>query len=290
MADPLTLLAVHAHPDDESIATGGTLARYAAEGVRTVLVCCTHGEEGEIRDPALDPVEAGPRLGAIREQELRAAAAILGVAAADVRLLPYRDSGMAGTAANRSPDNFANADPREAAARVAAVIRAPRPHVVVTYDPGGGYGHPDHKKAHRVTLDAVAQAGDDGDGGPGWAAPKLYYTVVSLSALLAVNGEMRARGLAAPFREDEHAFDIRQLAVPDDRIDARVAVGEYLGTVRAALRAHRTQLAEDDPLLALPPDIAARAFAVESYIRASSPALARPHVAHVEDDLFAGLR
>jgi len=177
MADPLTLLAVHAHPDDESIATGGTLARYAAEGVRTVLVCCTHGEEGEIRDPALDPVEAGPRLGAIREQELRAAAAILGVAAADVRLLPYRDSGMAGTAANRRPDNFANADPREAAARVAAVIRATRPHVVVTYDPGGGYGHPDHKKAHRVTLDAVAQAGDDGDGGPGWAAPKLYYTV-----------------------------------------------------------------------------------------------------------------
>jgi len=142
MTDPLTFLAVHAHPDDESIATGGTFARYAAEGARTVLVCCTRGEEGEIHDPALDPVEAGTRLGAIRERELRDAAAILGIH--DVQLLPYRDSGMAGAAPNSRPDNFINADPVEAAARVAAVIRATRPDVVVTYDPGGGYGHPDH--------------------------------------------------------------------------------------------------------------------------------------------------
>ncbi len=285
MADPLTLLAVHAHPDDESIATGGTLVRYTAEGIRAVLVCCTRGEEGEIHDPALDPVEAAPRLGAIRERELRDAAAILGVE--EVYMLPYRDSGMAGTAANARPDNFMNADPRAAAARVAAIIRATRPAVVVTYDPGGGYGHPDHKKAHQVTLGAIEQATADGDGGPGWTVPKLYYTVVSLSALLSVNSAMAARGLPAPFREDEHAFDIRQLAVPDDRITARVAVGDYLDTVREARRAHRTQLTDDDPLLALPRDIAGRAFAVESYVRASNSA---PDRSDIEDDLFAGPR
>jgi len=284
MTDPLTFLAVHAHPDDESIATGGTFARYAAEGARTVLVCCTRGEEGEIHDPALDPVEAGTRLGAIRERELRDAAAILGIH--DVQLLPYRDSGMAGAAPNSRPDNFINADPVEAAVRVAAVIRATRPDVVVTYDPGGGYGHPDHKKAHAVTLDALARARDDGVGGVGWSVPKLYYTVVSLSALLEVNAEMGARGLPAPFREDERAFDIRQLAVPDGEITARVPVRGYLDTVRRARRAHRTQLADDDPLLALPADLAARVFAVESYIRAFAltPAPDR------EDDLFAGLR
>ncbi len=287
MADPLTLLAVHAHPDDESIATGGTLARYAAEGIRIVLVCCTRGEEGEIHDPALDPVTDWPRLGAIRERELRDAAAILGVGV--VHVLPYRDSGMAGAAANSRPDNFLNADPVEAAGRVASIIRATRPAVVLTYDPGGGYGHPDHKKAHLVTCGAIEQAGRDGEGGPGWTVPKLYYTVVSLPSLLAVNAEMRALGLTAPFREDEHAFDIRQLAVPDDVITARIAVGDYLDTARAARRAHRTQLPEDDPLLALPSAIAARAFANESYIRAFSLASAPDRIEH-ETDLFAGLR
>jgi N-acetyl-1-D-myo-inositol-2-amino-2-deoxy-alpha-D-glucopyranoside deacetylase len=288
MSDSLTLLAVHAHPDDESIAMGGTLARYAAEGARTVLVCCTRGEEGEIHDPTLDPVHAAPRLGAIRERELRMAAAILGVGDADVRVLPYRDSGMAGTPANRRPDSFTNADPTEAAERVAAIIRATRPGVVVTYDPGGGYGHPDHKKAHRITLDAIARASrdGDGDGGPAWSVSKLYYTVVSLSTLLTVNTEMRARGLAAPFREDEHAFDIRQLAVPDAAITARVDVAGYTELTDRARRAHRTQLTDDDPLLALPPDLAARVFAVESYIRAFTLVSAPDR----EDDLFAGLR
>ena len=286
MGNPPTLLAVHAHPDDESIAMGGTLARYAAAGARTVLVCCTRGEEGEIHDPALDPAEAAPHLGAIRERELRAAAAILGVDDADVRVLPYRDSGMAGTPANRRPDSFVNADPDEAAERVAAIIRETRPGVVVTYDPGGGYGHPDHRKAHRITLDAIARAGRGGDGGPAWSVPKLYYTVVSLEALLAVNTEMRARGLATPFREDEHAFDIRQLAVSDDAITARIDVARYLDLAHRARRAHRTQLTDGDPLLALPPDLAARVFAVESYIRAFTlvPAPDR------EDDLFAALR
>src|SRR5690348_617658 len=129
MADMLTFLAVHAHPDDESICTAGTLARYAAEGVRTALVCCTRGEEGKIRDPALDAVEAKSRIGAIREAELRAAATALGIA--ELHLLGYRDSGMAGAAPNDNPRSFINADPDEAAERLAAILRALRPQVVV---------------------------------------------------------------------------------------------------------------------------------------------------------------
>src|SRR5579875_3341481 len=198
MADAaLTLLAVHAHPDDESIATGGTLARYAAEGVRTVLVCCTRGEEGKIYDPALDPDEAKPRLGDIREAELREAVAILGVDT--LVMLGYRDSGMAGRDANKRPDAFANADSDAVASRIAAIIRKARPDVVVTYDPNGGYGHPDHLMTHRATVDAIERARQDGDGGAAWGVPKVYYTVVALSALLEANREMRARGLAAPF-------------------------------------------------------------------------------------------
>jgi len=283
MSNPRTFLAVHAHPDDETIATGGTFARYAALGARAVLVCCTRGEEGEIHDPALDPAEARARLGAIR-----AAAEILGIG--EIHLLPYRDLGMAGTDANRRPDAFVSADLPEAAARVAAIVRTARPGVVVTYDPAGGYGHPDHVTAHRVTLAAIERAAADGPGADGamaagWAVPKLYYTVVARSALLWLNGRMRARGLAAPFDEEEHAFDIRQRAAPDDVITARVPVRDYLDRVRAALRAYRTQLPADDPLLTLPPDLAAAAFGVESYIRAFSrvPAPAR------EEDLFDGV-
>lgn len=282
MPNPLTLLAVHAHPDDESIGTGGTFARYAAEGIRTVLVCCTRGEEGKIRDPDLDPIEAKGRLGAIREGELVAAAAILGID--ELHILPYRDSGMAGRPANENPANFMNADPEEAAERVAEVIRATRPGVVVTYDERGGYGHPDHVMAHRVTLEAVARATCTGAGGLGWGAPKLYYTAIDRSTIMWVNDTMRARGLEPPFRSIER--DVRQLAAPDGAITARVDVRPYLDHVRQALRAHRTQLAETDAFLALPPDVADRAFAHESYIRAFTHVAAPDR----EDDLFAGLR
>lgn len=282
MLDPLTFLAVHAHPDDESICTGGTFARYAAEGIRTALVCCTRGEEGEIHDPALDPVAAKPRLGAIREAELRAAAAILGIT--ELRLLGYRDSGMIGTAPNAHPGNFINADPDEAAERLAAIIRELRPSVVVTYDENGGYGHHDHKMAHRVTRIAIERAARDGDGGPGWQVARLYYTVISRAMVERINAEMVARGLQPPFHVDAPELDIRQLVAPDDAIAARVDVRPYHEQVREALRAHRTQIPEDDIFLSLPDDLAADVFATDHYMRAFTrvPAPAQ------ETDLFAG--
>ena len=281
MHDTLTLLAIHAHPDDEVICMGGTFARYAAEGLRTALVCCTRGEEGRILDPALDPAEARPRLGAIREGELRAACGILGIA--QVHMLGYRDSGWP---ANANPHNFINADPVEAAARLAALVRALRPHVVVTYDEHGGYGHPDHAMAHHVTHLAIARAARRGAGGPGWDVPKLYYTVFPHSVLRWVNEQMQARGLRPPFRADTLALDIRQGIAPDEVITARVDVRRYQEQVRRALRAHRTQIRADDLLLALPREIAAEAFAVDYYIRAYT----RVPAPDQEMDLFAGLR
>ena len=281
MHDTLTLLAVHAHPDDEVICMGGTFARYAAEGLRTALVCCTRGEEGMIHDPALDPSEARSRLGAIREGELRAAAGILGIA--EVHVLDYRDSGLPD---NANPHNFIHADPAAAADRLAAIVRTLRPHVVVTYDEHGGYGHPDHAMAHRVTHLAIARAAHGGAAGPGWDVPKLYYTAFPHSVLRWVDEQMQARDPWPPLRAENLALDIRQGVAPDEAITARVDVRRYQEQVRRALRAHRTQIRADDILLALPRDIAAEAFAVDSYIRAYT----RVPAPDQELDLFAGLR
>src|SRR5262245_7509496 len=152
----LRLLVVRPHPDDESSATGGLLAYYQARGVPTGVVICTGGEEGEIRDPILDPVAERPHLRAIRERELRQACALLGVA--ELRLLGYRDSGMPGTPANQHPDAFVQADPGEAAGRLVRIIRELRPHVIITEPPGGGYAHPDHIICHQVSFKAFHAA------------------------------------------------------------------------------------------------------------------------------------
>ena len=171
----VTLLVVRPHPDDESSATGGLLAYYHARGVQTGVVICTGGEEGEIHDPALDPVADRPHLRAIREQELRHACAILGVA--ELRMLGYRDSGMPGTPANQHRDAFAQAAPGEAVGRLVRIIRGLRPRVVVTEPPGGSYAHPDHVMCHQVSLEAFHAAGDARaypEAGPAWPAAKLY--------------------------------------------------------------------------------------------------------------------
>src|SRR5919202_860339 len=174
---PLTLMTVHAHPDDEAIGTGGILARYAAEGVQTVLVTCTRGEVGEIVDPS---VAQPDNLADVREAELRAACAILQVSAQ--HYLGYRDSGMIGTPENDDPRSFWRADLDEAVGRLVALIRRYRPQVLVTYDENGFYGHPDHIQAHRVTVAAFEAAGDatryPEQGLAPWAPQKLCYSTV----------------------------------------------------------------------------------------------------------------
>ncbi len=158
MAETLTFMAIHAHPDDEVIGTGGTLAHYADEGIQTVLVTCTLGEEGEIVVAEWDTPENHAKLDVIRRQELQEAVDILKIS--HLEILPYRDSGMMGRPSNEHVECFNKADPQEATGRLVALVRRYRPHVMVTYNEEGGYGHPDHLMAHRITVDAFAAAGD----------------------------------------------------------------------------------------------------------------------------------
>jgi len=174
-AQAVTILAVRPHPDDESSSTGGMLAYYSAQNVRTGVVICTGGEEGEIRDPDLDPVGDKPRLRELRTEEVKNACEILGVS--ELRMLGFRDSGMADTSANKHPEAFINVERSEAAFRLVRVIRELRPRVIVTEPPGGMYPHPDHIMCHEVTMDAFRAAGDPGvfpEAGQPWQPDKLY--------------------------------------------------------------------------------------------------------------------
>jgi N-acetyl-1-D-myo-inositol-2-amino-2-deoxy-alpha-D-glucopyranoside deacetylase/mycothiol S-conjugate amidase len=275
-----TLLAVHAHPDDECIGTGGILARYAADGVRTVLVTCTDGAVGEISDPSLATPD---NLAEVRACELDESVRILNVS----RLvkLGYRDSGMAGTADNNHPAAFQQADLEQAIQRVVKVVREERPSIIVTYDERGGYGHPDHIRAHQVAVAAFHLAGDVGyaAGGPVWATSKLYYSVIPRSALRAFAERLRAAGIQTPFSETSESAAEVPFGVDDDQVTATVDVSAFIDAKRAALEAHRTQMGPDQFFMRLPPALFAEAFGRETFQR-----MAGPGPSH-ETDLFEGL-
>ena len=247
------LLLVHAHPDDESINNAATMARYAAEGAHVSLVTCTLGELGEILDPQYAGLAAdrADQLGGYRISELKAALAELGVT--DHRFLGgagrWRDSGMMGTAGNRDPRSFWRCadDPAAfdaATASLVEVLRELRPQVVITYNEQGGYGHPDHIMAHRVTLAAIDRAAaDDGPGSP-WSVAKLYYSAYARSQLQQVIDAAAAAGdssLAA-----ELAAEL-EFGVADDEITTTVDGRAWVAAKLAALRAHRTQLTDEAP-------------------------------------------
>ena len=213
MTERLTLLTVHAHPDDEASKGAPTVARYHAEGVHTVLVCCTGGEEGDLQNPALrepgqpfhglTPEEEKAKVAAMRPAELAASARIIGFD--EVVMLGYRDSGMADTPPNEHPDSFHQADIDEAAGRLVAVIRRTRPQVVLTYgDDQRGYPHPDHLKVHDISLLAFDRAGDP-DWYPELGEPfqpsKLYYSAWSRARMLTIHETMLRRDGKSPFDE-----------------------------------------------------------------------------------------
>jgi N-acetyl-1-D-myo-inositol-2-amino-2-deoxy-alpha-D-glucopyranoside deacetylase len=264
-----TLLAVHAHPDDECIGTGGILARYAAEGARTVLVTGTDGAVGEISDPSLATPD---NLAAVRSRELDASVRILGVG----RLvkLGYRDSGMAGTADNDNPASFHQANFDEAVERVVQVMRSEQPQVVVTYDERGGYGHPDHVRAHQVAVAAFEASGDSSRfpaAGPAWAPAKLYYTVFPRSAMLRFAERLREAGIEPPFARAnaEAAADGAEppFGVADDKVTTIVDVSAYIAAKRAALESHRTQMGPEQFFMQLPPELFTEAFGRETFQR-----------------------
>lgn len=278
----LTLMAVHAHPDDEVITTGGVLARAASEGKRTVLVCATRGEVGQIVDPELDRPDVRERLGEVREEELRRACEILGVQ--DLYFLDYHDSGMAGTPENEDPRAFANADPKEAAGRLVAIMRRTRPDVVITYDAKGGYGHPDHIATHRATIDAFHAAGDPEqypEAGAPWRPRKLYYVGWPRSEMRRMRQVMEEAGREAWFDEEF----IENFGVPDEDITAVVDVRACVPKLIEALRAHRTQITSDWFLTDIPGYTVDQTMGTEMFTRVVPPHQSGER----EDDVFAGL-
>jgi mycothiol S-conjugate amidase len=284
MDDQLRLMTVHAHPDDEASKGAGTVAKAAAEGVRTVLVCCTGGEAGDILNPAMDTPEVRERLPDVRMEELDAATAVIGYH--EVVLLGYRDSGMPGTPENEDPRCFARADFEEAVGRLVEVVRRERPHVIVTYsDDQRGYPHPDHVRVHDISVPAFEKAGDPeafpGLGEP-WQPLKLYYTVWSRARMVATHEKFLELGLESPFGEE-------WLNRPsqDERITTQVPIHDYMDVRPQALLAHRTQINPDSPFwFGIPSEHARLVHPFDDYVLARSLVDAPTP----EDDLFAGIR
>lgn len=241
------LLFVHAHPDDETLTTGATIAHYVARGAQVQVVTCTLGEEGEVIGDRFAQLaaDAADQLGGYRISELTAALGELGVDGP--RFLGgagrWRDSGMAGTPARGGRQRFVDADPAEAVAALVAVIRDLRPHVVVTYDPNGGYGHPDHIRTHEVTTAAVAAAAGTGHPGEPWQVPKFYWTVMARTAVDVGMRELADLELPASWiRVSADDFAAVVGAVDDADVDAVVEAPESRAAKVAALRAHATQV------------------------------------------------
>ncbi len=248
-AGRLALLTVHAHPDDEASKGAPTVAKYSAEGVHTVLVCCTGGEEGDLQNPSLreegqpfhglEPDAERALVAQMRAGELAASAAVIGFD--EVEMLGYRDSGMADTEPNLHPDCFHQADIDEATGRLVAIVRRTRPQVIITYgDDQAGYPHPDHLRVHDISVLAFERAGDPDwypELGEPFTPSKLYYSVWSKQRIVAVHEAMLARTGESPF-SDEWLERPSQ----DHRITTKVDVGDYLWAREQSLRAHATQV------------------------------------------------
>ena len=284
------VLFVHAHPDDESMGTGGTIARLVAEGVRVDLVTCTDGAEGEIHDPTLDVEEARPRLAQIRADELACSLDALGGGAVHHHLLGYRDSGMMGTDANGHPDSFWQADIEEATRRLIEIVRRARPAVIASYDENGNYGHPDHINAARIAREAYI-----GSQGTDWAVSRFYETAFLRDAWFGLMAEMKQRGIALPWDMDsvidpppadelnpsnaaalgQVAESLEKEADPsweesfgrsDDEVTTRVDVTAHLDAKRRSMDCHKTQRQDLGWMLDLPVDLADRVMGTECYV------------------------
>ena len=276
--NPLTLMAVHAHPDDESSSTGGVLARYGDEGIATVLVTCTNGEYGDGPNH-VKPGEEGhdpDKVAAVRLAELEEACQRLGVS--HLELLGYRDSGMADWSYKQDSRAFCNVALEESAARVSALVERYRPQVMITYDDMGGYNHPDHVQAHRVAVEAFTRTG---------IPEKLYFIARRRRDWEKMRERMEAAGIEMPAMP-RRATDPDALARMEEmerRITTTVDTTAVAARKRAALAAHASQL-DNSWWVKFPEDAFADVFGTETFIRAQD----RTGTAVPEDDLFVGLR
>lgn len=269
-------MVVHAHPDDEVFRTAGIQARYAEAGDRVAVVYATRGEAGDMHLEDVDPDEARARLGEIREEEARAANAILGPQ--EIFYLGYRDSGMADSEENTHPNAFMNAPPEEAADRLVAIMRETQPQVVVSYPEGGDYQHPDHAKVHEVVLAAFEKARREP-----WGPKKLYYTASSRQAFKRYIEGIDKLGLKIPWLDEDANID--EWGIDDAEITAHVDIAAWAPRKKQALAAHRSQIRPDFFYLSLPDEAFSEYSGVEFYVR-SFPV---PEPGERENDLFAGV-
>lgn len=263
------LVLVHAHPDDETLGTGGTIARYSSEGAHVCLITCTNGEAGEIADvPGLGPPEEiRPKLGEVRRAELIEACRRLGTV--DLRMLGYHDSGMQGTPENDAPVAFVNQDLEEVARRIAVILEEIRPQVLITYNEFGGYGHPDHIRAHQAAVRAAALT----------QVPKLYHTAFP-KGLMRAGSELAASIGIDMFSEE----DIETIGTDDADVTSVVDCTAFVTQKFAALEAHRTQLGTTQMFLQIPEEFRS-GFGLEHYVLAISKV---PRRDGIESDLFEG--
>jgi len=278
----LALLGVFAHPDDEQLMSG-SFAKAAREGIRTGLICATRGEEGEISDPALSTQE---ELGRVREAELRAAVTVVGVKY--LWFLDYRDSGMMGTPAN---DNvcFYRCEPEEATGKIVKIIREFQPTAIVTFEPGGGYGHPDHITISRLTTEAFDAAADPNafpkEGSP-WQASRLFYSAFPRSFGYRLRDYIRSTGMDVnpAFAE----MDLDQVGLPDNEITNLIDVSEWQDLKVRSVQMHRTQMNPDSPFNRLPRELEQEFRSKEYFVLAKGVPI--PEGEENRGDLFAGLR
>ncbi len=292
-------MTVHAHPDDETISTGGIMARYSRAGDRVICVTCTGGEEGDIVVPELDTPENHARLAELRADELRRALEVLGPI--ESRRLGYRDSGMMGSPANETRGNLWTADVDEAAGRLVGIVRELRPQVIVSYNDFGGYGHPDHIRAAQLAVLAFERAGDAAwypeqimDGLAPWQPLKRYQSVMDLGRRQGLVERLEQRGVRTWLtpepdetdeqRQEREAFLGRMQDAQGPRTTS-VDVTEQIERKLDALRAHVTQIRPSDFFLALTPDEWREFVPTEDFTLAES----KLGVRIPEDDLFAGL-
>lgn len=273
---PLTLMAVHAHPDDEATGTGGVLARYAAEGIRTVLVTCTDGSCGDgpggvkPGDPGHDPAAVA----LMRRQELEASCELLKVS--HLEMLDYADSGMMGWPANDVPGSFWRTPVDEGAARLAELMRHYQPDVVVTYDENGFYGHPDHIQANRITMAALAMIE---------LTPKVYWTTTPRGMMQRLGETMREIGADWQEPDPAEAAAMAEIGLPDEEITTWVDTTAFGGQKFDALAAHASQ-GENIFFLKMGQKRFTELMGVETFVRVQDTTGA----AVPENDLFAGLR
>ncbi|MEN9735900.1 MAG: hypothetical protein RL129_610 [Actinomycetota bacterium] len=280
------ILLVHAHPDDESISNGATMAKYVSEGAQVTLITCTRGEEGEVLVPELAHLAAAHQddLGSHRITELADAMKILGVT--DHRFLgEYRDSGMMGTEPNSRPDVFWQANLDEAAGKLVKIIREVKPQVLITYDEFGGYGHPDHIQAHRVAMRAAELAADNNFGeGQAWDISKIYWNTMPRSVI--EEGMKKMKELGSDFFGTDNVDDL-PFVKPDEVVTTVIDGTKFTERKMAALAAHKTQISVDGPFFALSNNLGNQVWGYEYYTLVKGEKNKNLNDKGWETDLFA---